>query len=694
MKKITLVSYPTTTDFDNIDTINHIKYLKAPPFSILVVTSLLRRLGITVTLFNTDNEYRRHLNSGKEAKAFCADFAERVSRNVDSIVGFSSICNSYYITLAIAKELKTKRPDIHVLLGGPHATATAEKTMELCPYVDFILAGEVEDSLESFSKYYDSAPNMVPGLYWRDSLDKIHYNNLGQPPDLKDMPLPAYDLCEEYTVDSFMVEAGRGCPFHCRYCSTSQFFRRNYRLRSFDAIIDEAAVLNKKFGFSRIALLHDNLFHARSKLLAFCRKWKNDPRSKHLTWNCSIRADSISPEIAEELSNSGCESVFIGVETGSQRMQQIIQKRLKVDKVRQVIDSLHKNGVRTTVAFMIGFPEEQQKEMKITLDLYCEMLCRKLSSPQIDMLSPVNGSQYYEEYKDTLYYDELTSAMAHQGDMLSNVSVYYDDMVRAAPELFAAHYALPLKYLEREFVFECTCFLRYAAYNLRWLLVMAVHAIGDLYSVIELFLGHKKETASARQGIRYYSSYDFLEDFLSFAAALPQQQVFKQKYIDHYRSMLDAYSITEEQFESLKGMAYEKSHIDSLLLTLDDRLVVTCLTRLSRYSFKEIVDAFDNRRPVDAIQPKKSAIILRTQDERIVIEQVPELILCIVTVFQDGEIIAKALEKLTEKHADLLPARVTNVRQGFLFAIQNLVDTGYLRPDYETLKKPAMSAVG
>lgn len=680
MKNITLVSYPTTTDFDSLDTLKHIKYLKAPPFSILVVTAIFRRLSMEVTLFNTDNEYRQHLDSGKEARTFCEDFADHLARNVDSIAGFSSICNSYYITLAIAKELKRKRPDVLVLLGGPHATATAMKTMELCSYVDFILAGEIEDSLELFTKYYNSAPDMVPSLYWRDSSNAIRCNSFSPPPDLQDMPLPAYDLCDDYNIDSFMVEAGRGCPFSCRFCSTSHFFKRAYRLRPFDAIIEEASILNRKFGFPRIALLHDNLFHSHRKLLSFCRKWKNDPRSKDLSWNCSLRADSISPEIAEELSNSGCESVFIGVETGSQRMQKVIDKRLKIDNVRQVIDSLHKNNVRTTVAFMIGFPEEKKEELKLTLDFYYEMLCKKLSSPQIDMLSPVNGSLYYEEYKDKLHYDELTSAMAHQGDMLANVSVYYDDMVRASPELFAAHYALPLKYLDRDFVFESTCFLRYAAYNLRWLLVVAVRAIGDLYSLIELFLDYRKNTASSIKGIRYYSSYDFLEDFLDFADSLPQRENFRQEYLHHYRSMLDAYSLTEEQFESLKDMSYTEGRIDSVQLTLDDHLFASCLTRFTRHSFKEIVDAFDNKYAVESVLPRESAIILRTQDERIVIEEVSELIPCIVNVFEEGETIEKALEILTEKHADLLPVNVTNAHKGFLFAIQNLVDKEYLRP--------------
>ncbi|MBL6955867.1 MAG: B12-binding domain-containing radical SAM protein [Chlorobium phaeobacteroides] len=681
MKAITLVSYPTATDFDSLDTLKHIKYLKAPPFSILVVTSLFRRLGVEVNLFNTDNEYLRHLDSGKDAKTFCEDFAGLLAESAVSVAGFSSICNSYYVTLAIARELKRKRPEIRVLLGGTHATATAMHTMERCSYIDFILAGEIEDSLESFSRCYDASPEDVPGLYWRDSRKTIRVNTFGPPPNLEDMPLPAYDLCDDYNLDSFMVEAGRGCPFHCRFCSTSHFFGRAYRLRPFDTILDEASVLNTKFGFPRIALLHDNLFHSHRKLLSFCRKWKNDSRTEGLSWNCSLRADSISPEIAEELSNSGCESVFIGVETGSQRVQQVIEKRLKIDKVRQVIDSLHKYGVRTTVAFMIGFPEERREEVRLTLDFYYEMLCRRLASPQIDMLSPVNGSNYYEEYKEELYYDELTSAMAHQGDMLSSISAHYDDMVRASPELFAAHYALPLKFVEREFVFECTCFLRYAAYNMRWLLVMAVHAVGDLYDVVELFLEYRKSTTSSLKGMLYYSNYDFLEDFLAFAACLPQLQVFRQECLDQYRFMLDAYSLSDEEFTALKEMSSVQDVNRSCTLTLDDRLFASCLTKFTRYSFSEVVDSFDKGDPVENIAPMQSAIILRADSEHVFIEGVSVMTAAIVMAFEEGEVIANALEMLAEKHADLLPGSVANVRQGFLFAIQQLVATGYLRPD-------------
>jgi len=684
MKEITLVSYPTSTDFDNIDTIRHIKYLKAPPFSILVVTALFRRLGVEVTLFSTDNEYRQHLGAGKKAATFCRDFGGRLAETAGSVVGFSSICNSYYITLAIAKELKRRRPDIKILLGGPHATATARATMEQCWYVDFILVGEIEELLKAFVAHHESSPDKVSGLYWRDSGDSIHCNPVAPPPVLDDIPQPAYDLCEDYTLDSFMVEAGRGCPFLCKFCSTSNFFGKSYRLRPFDAIAQDASVLDRQFGFSKIALLHDNLFHSRQTLVEFCRNWKNDERTRDLSWNCSLRADSITHETAEELGKSGCESVFIGIESGSQRMQRIINKRLKIDRARQVIDSLHANGVRTTVAFMIGFPEEKVDDARLTLNFYYEMLCRKQAAPQIDMLSPVNGSHYYEEYREQLYYDELTSAMAHQGDALSNVSADYDDMVRDFPVLFAAHYALPLQYLDREFVFECACFLRYAAYNLRWLLVMAVYSVGDLYSLVEMFLEYKKNGSSALKGIRYYSNYDFLEDFLDFAASLPERKGFREECLDHYSFMLDAYSLSDEQFDSLRELAAARDDEVPSSLTVDDRLVPTCLTRKARYSFSEFVDAFDNGDPVETVMPKSAAIVLRTDGEQIVMEGVSVLTAAIVRSFDKGQVISAALERLCENKAGLLPDSISNRQQGFLYAIQKLVEIGYLKPDVKT----------
>lgn len=320
-------------------------------------------------------------NCRSDYAAFVRGMTEKILAREPSAVSFYTLWPSYHIMLRIASEIKKIAPHIPIIMGGPQASATAEETMTAMPFVDYICTGEGEHTVVPFFsallRHRQTEPDHIPGLYYRKNGAVVH-NDLPHPLcDLNSLPQWDDRLLMEHYEDTpekyrsrtyFMpIDAGRGCPFNCTFCTSSRFWKRTYRMKSPEKIVADIRYYYDKFGIRSFFFSHD-AFTVNKKLVEKVCDYIIEEKLD-ITWRCATRIDCITEEMAIKMKAAGLISIQIGIETGSPRMQKITNKKLDLTVALDKINMLLKQKLQVTAFLMYGFPEETREDLAQTLEL-------------------------------------------------------------------------------------------------------------------------------------------------------------------------------------------------------------------------------------------------------------------------------------------------------------------------------------
>lgn len=386
--------------------------------------------------------------------------ARQVLEDPAPVLGFTSMCSSYAAALRIAQECKRQDPSRYILFGGPHASFVAVETLQNFDFVDAVAIGEGEDTLrELLDAKRDGGPlATIAGLTFRDG-DRI-VENPGRSVigSLDHLPTPAYHLIEdvdryyEGLADRFIeIEAGRGCPFDCTFCSTSVFFARKYRVKSPELIVEEMRWLKRHWKIDSFGLIHDNLTSNKDKVRALCQHILASGES--FRWHCSSRTDTIDRPLMAVMKEAGCGGIFFGVETGSQPMQKVMGKRLKIHRVPDTFQNLQEIGIDSTASFIIGFPEETPEMLDDTLNMALGLRLVGVRDVQLHPLSALPGTRVLAEHEERLQFHphlltfhDITSVID-----ITDVEMAWIERYR---RIFSNFYAVPPVHYPLERVYQ------------------------------------------------------------------------------------------------------------------------------------------------------------------------------------------------------------------------------------------------
>lgn len=383
--------------------------------------------------------------------------AEDILKSDPRIIGFSTWCHSFPSVIVLAEKIKAVNSSIPIILGGPQASILHKETLERYPFIDYILRNEADDTINLLLKYLlQKNGNLlklqnIAGLTYRNTRNKVIINPSQQAvPDLNLLPIPAY---EKIQFDEYLsIDVGRGCPFNCTFCSTNQFFSRLYRVKSVKRIIEEMDYCYDLFNATWFGLSHDMLTLDKNFVLELCKGLSehNNRTGRKYTWNCSSRTDCISEELLTAMSESGCVGIFFGIESGSERIQKQIKKKLKLNQAHKIINNSCSVGIRTTVSYMAGFPDETITDLKKTMESVF-ITASMGAKPQMTLLSILPGTPLYSEYKDKLKYDGLLSGFSGIG-----TKEFLEKFIKNDPEFYSSFFYLPVKELSRPLLtFTC-----------------------------------------------------------------------------------------------------------------------------------------------------------------------------------------------------------------------------------------------
>lgn len=368
--------------------------------------------------------------------AFVDNVMNTIEEHSPKVVSFYTRCDVYHIVLRLAQRIKARWENMYVIFGGPQSDITSEETIRQIPYVDYICCGEGEQTIYPFiSSLLRGTPDLsVAGLVYRDGDQVIKNPRPKMLENLDDMPFLDYSLLKTKTglneKKTFGIDVGRGCPFSCVFCSTKTFWGRKYRLKSPQRICEEMQDLHSKYGATSFKFTHDMFTLNRDKVEETCRRM-NELDFK-VKWGCSARLDCIDPELIDVMADSGMYGIYMGIETGSPRMQKLINKRLNLDRAVEIAAYLKSKNIQCVTSFIYGFPEETEEDVSQTMALMAKLLNLKTVMVQAHLCAFLVGTELTETYKDA-----LTPAQVYSDQTGTIAIAECQDLIQAHPALFS-----------------------------------------------------------------------------------------------------------------------------------------------------------------------------------------------------------------------------------------------------------------
>jgi hypothetical protein len=215
---------------------------------------------------------------------------------------------------------------------------------------------------------------------------------------LDELPMPEYGLYPADSDEEIFIEVGRGCPFHCSFCSTAPYWNRVHRVKTPERIVAEIRCVRELYATKRFHFTHDLFTADRSWVLQVCQELIDSQLD--IKWTCSSRTDTVDDMVLALMSKAGCDSIYFGLESGSERIQREIHKYIPLERSLQIIESCQSHNIHPNVGLIIGFQSEDEQSLRDTFQAF-EITLRHGANPvHIFGFCPFKGSKLYPSLHD------------------------------------------------------------------------------------------------------------------------------------------------------------------------------------------------------------------------------------------------------------------------------------------------------
>lgn len=317
------------------------------------------------------------------------------------IVGISVKTAKIPSAFKIAEICKEEIGKVIVIAGGFHATVNPEDILK-SDNIDLVLRGEGEETcLELVEKIKTNVYDFeqIKGISFKNAK-----GNLVNTPDrpliknLDKLPFPKRELIlgyEGYTSEQLgWLMTSRGCPYDCTFCDSKAIWNRRVRFVGISRVMEEIDSLKNKFHIANFNIMDDSFTVNKKRVYEFCDKLKKNKLD--ITWSCLTRADLLDEDLLKTIKLAGCTKIDIGIESGSDSIQKLINKKIKLDDVRRISEILRKHNIFWAAFFMMGFPSETKEDILKTHSFMKEI---KPNWVYLSIFTPYPGTYLYEVAK-------------------------------------------------------------------------------------------------------------------------------------------------------------------------------------------------------------------------------------------------------------------------------------------------------
>ncbi len=400
MKKI-LFTHSYFYKFDSKQWNTHQPY---PPLGTIYAAAVMREAGYEVSLFDTALIDTPELILPKIKK----DKPNYLVIYDDGFNYLTKMCLTNMREAAFRIAEIAKQNSITVIESSSDAADHFEKYLDR--NVDFVIIGEGEITLKELINKLDKSETdfeSIDGLAFRKDGKTIKTSPRQILKELDTLPLPAWDLVNinDYKdiwlthnkYFSLNIATTRGCPFKCNWCAKPIYGNR-YNVRSPKNVIDEIIFLQKTFGVNHFWMC-DDIFGLKP---GWVQEFRDLVKLNKLKFKYKIqsRVDLLLQEdTITALAQSGAETVWVGAESGSQKILDAMDKGTTVEEINTATNLLKKNNIRVAFFLQFGYPDETKEDINKTVEMVLTLLPDEIG---ISVSYPLPGTKFYENVKDQL----------------------------------------------------------------------------------------------------------------------------------------------------------------------------------------------------------------------------------------------------------------------------------------------------
>jgi len=330
---------------------------------------------------------------------------ERLIRLKPAVIGFQAYSYDFGTAVRGIIDIKKVIPDVPVILGGPHVSATNTLSLEEIPEIDFAFAGEGEVGLPQLMKGLSGEENIplrdIPGLIYREG-GVVRQNPRAVIENLDALGFPAWDLMvpaeypdspqsgfyRRFPIAS--ISTTRGCPYLCTFCGSAVNMGKKLRFRSIPVVLDEMRMLYYDYGVREFHIIDDMFNFKKQRVIDFCEGIHKHKLDINYTFPNGLRLNLLDREMLSMMKKTGAYAFNVGIESGSQRILDKMKKNLTLQLIEEKVNMIREAGLDPCGFFIIGFPGETMEDIKATIRFAKKL---KLKRAHFSNFLPLPGTE-------------------------------------------------------------------------------------------------------------------------------------------------------------------------------------------------------------------------------------------------------------------------------------------------------------
>lgn len=290
------------------------------------------------------------------------------------IIGISSMGHGVIRSIDIAEEFRRRGKT--VILGGYMASLMAEEAMKYC---DSVVVGDAEFVWKDLLRDYEDG-----------CLKPLYENRLKR--GFFSTPIPRFDLITSKNLGDFLpVQAGRGCPHTCSFCSVACLYDGHYIKKPVEEVVRDIRQI-KDLGYRKFLLLDDNIFSDR----IYLDRLLEEIKALDMEWmsQCDIRIGS-EDRLLEKLRESGCTTLSFGLESITKESLKAMNKSwAKPENYPGLIRNIQDHGIDVSTEMVVGGEADTLESIRLTKDFIED---NKISVPRFYILTPIPGTKFFRD---------------------------------------------------------------------------------------------------------------------------------------------------------------------------------------------------------------------------------------------------------------------------------------------------------
>jgi radical SAM superfamily enzyme YgiQ (UPF0313 family) len=374
-----------------------VRVMGFPPIGIMSLSSVLKRAGHEVTMFDQANP-----DTPNDV------IVEQIRRQRPALVGLSFLSTtSYPYAKILARQIRAADAEVRIAFGGVFVSLNPQLVKLQVPEVDFVCRGDGEQLILDLVERLDD-PGSVAGVTWQEKGGKLRHNanrvlerNLDQWPFpdreslsldfVESLPLdvPCVLSLERYTT----MQTSRGCPWPCVFCDIPIFNEGKWRSRSAEHVVAEFKQLQKE-GYGAVFFVDDHFLLQPKRIQSIC-KGIND-NGIDIQWGCEGRVDSVCMELFPQMAKAHCRTLMFGIESGSQKILDRLKKEQTLEEIETAVNRAKDAGIEIVHGFfVVGNPDETEEDMRQTFRFASKL---RIDTFGFNRLCVYRGTPLWHEY--------------------------------------------------------------------------------------------------------------------------------------------------------------------------------------------------------------------------------------------------------------------------------------------------------